>query len=171
LRGRLGGRDTETGPAGYPRSVVKGSWATEQFDIPSTEAGTRVPVEGWITVDKARELFADAGADFDTLHAAAATRDFTPVTLDAKASFDVEVDVRRIESRNVVAKLEGTSRKDEHVIYTAHWDHLGRDTALQGDQMRWTRAAASITWASPTVGACRSAKSTRTTTTTRSRTR
>jgi len=55
--------------------------------------------------------------------------------LDAKASFDVKVDVRRVKSENVVAKVEGTSMKDQYVIYTAHWDHLGRDTTLQGDQI------------------------------------
>ncbi len=125
----------ETGPAGYPYDVVRGSWSVEQFDVPSTDAQSRVPVEGWITLDKARELFADAGADFDSLHAAARTKDFTPVTLDAKASFDVKVDVRRIKSKNVVARVEGTSKKDEYVVYTAHWDHLGRDTTLQGDQI------------------------------------
>ncbi len=125
----------ETGPAGYPYSVVRGSWSVEQFDVPSDDAESRVAVEGWMTLDKAKELFAAAGADFDSLHAAARTRDFEPMTLDAKASFDVKVDVRRVKSKNVVAKVEGTSMKDQFVIYTAHWDHLGRDTTLQGDQI------------------------------------
>ncbi len=125
----------ETGPAGYPYDVVKGSFAQEQFDVPSADAEQRVPVEGWITLDKAKAIFAAAGRSFDSLKAAAARKDFRPVPLNAKASFDVKIGVRRIQSRNVVAKLEGTDRKDEYVIYTAHWDHLGRDSTLKGDQI------------------------------------
>ncbi|HEU4989240.1 MAG TPA: M28 family metallopeptidase [Gemmatimonadaceae bacterium] len=125
----------ETGPAGYPWGVVQGSFSVEQFDVPSADAEKRVPVEGWMTVDKVRELFKDAGLNFDSLHAAARTKAFTPVTLKAKATWDVKTKVRKIQSKNVVARLEGTSKKDEYVVYTAHWDHLGRDSTLKGDQI------------------------------------
>ena len=78
-----------------------------------------------------------AGQNFDALHKAATRKDFKPVALDAKATFHVRNDVRKIQSQNVVAKLEGSdpTLKDEYVIYTAHWDHLGRDTTLKGDQI------------------------------------
>ena len=125
----------ETGPAGYPFEVVQGSWSSEQFDVLSPDAGKRVPVEGWITLDKAKALLAASGQSFDSLKAAATRRDFRPVALDARASFDVDITPRRVRSRNVVARLVGGARKDEHVIYTAHWDHLGRDTTLRGDQI------------------------------------
>ena len=125
----------QTGPAGYPWAVVKGSFSVEQFDVPSADAEKRVPVEGWLTAEKTRELFRDAGLNFDSLEAIARTKAFKPVTLNAKATWDVKLKVRKIESKNVVAKLEGTSKKDEYVVYTAHWDHLGRDTTLKGDQI------------------------------------
>lgn len=125
----------ETGPAGYPYEVVRSSYSAEQFDVPSPDAEKRVPVEGWITLAKAKELFRDAGLDFDSLKAAAKRKDFTPVALDAKANFDVKINHRQIQSKNVVAKLEGGGRKDEYVIYSAHWDHLGRDSTLKGDQI------------------------------------
>jgi Zn-dependent M28 family amino/carboxypeptidase len=125
----------ETGPAGYPYEVIKGSNAREQFDVPSPDAEQRVPVEGWITLDKAKAILAAAGQNFDSLKAAAKRKDFKPVPLRAKASFDVKIDTRRIQSQNVVAKLEGADKKDDYVIYTAHWDHLGRDTTLKGDQI------------------------------------
>ncbi|HEU4629796.1 MAG TPA: M28 family metallopeptidase [Gemmatimonadaceae bacterium] len=125
----------ETEPAGYPYEVVRGSFSAEQFDVPSPDAEQRVGVEGWISLDKAKALLAAAGQDFDALKAAARRKDFRPVALDATASFDVEIDARRVQSKNVVAKLEGGARKDEYVIYTAHWDHLGRDSTLQGDQI------------------------------------
>lgn len=125
----------ETGPAGYPYAVVRGSNSNEQFDVPSADAEKRVPVEGWIALDKAKALIAAAGRNFDSLKAAAKRKDFRPVPLNAKASFDVKINVRQVRSTNVVAKLEGTTKKDEYVIYTAHWDHLGRDTTAKGDQI------------------------------------
>jgi Zn-dependent M28 family amino/carboxypeptidase len=125
----------ETGPAGYPYSVVEGSFSREQFDVPSANAGQRVPVEGWLSLEKTKEMFRAAGYDFDSLKAAARRTDFRPVTLNARASFAVDVGVRRIQSKNVVAKLPGSGTPDEYVVYTAHWDHLGRDSTLTGDQI------------------------------------
>ncbi|MGH9882098.1 MAG: M28 family metallopeptidase, partial [Pyrinomonadaceae bacterium] len=128
----------ETGPAGYPYEVVSGSWSRENFDIQTPDKNMkRAAVESWITNDKARELFAASGQDFDALKKAAVTKDFKPVTLNAKANFDIRNTLREIDSNNVVAKLEGSDPvlKNEYVIYTAHWDHLGRDPKLQGDQI------------------------------------
>jgi Zn-dependent M28 family amino/carboxypeptidase len=125
----------ETGPAGYPYEVVRSSNSAEQFDVPSADAENRVPVEGWIRLEKAKELFRDAGLNFDSLKAAAKRKDFVPVALGAKANFNVKIAHRQIQSKNVVAKLPGSDRKDEYVIYSAHWDHLGRDTTIKGDQI------------------------------------
>jgi Zn-dependent M28 family amino/carboxypeptidase len=128
----------ETGPAGYPWEVVVGSRGRENIDIAreNRNAG-RVPIEGWIQLDKTRELFRAAGLDFDELHRLAATKEFRPVALNATARFRVQAALRQFSSRNVIAKLEGSDSalKDEYVIYTAHWDHLGRDTTRQGDQI------------------------------------
>jgi Zn-dependent M28 family amino/carboxypeptidase len=126
----------EAGPAGYPFEVVSGSWGRENFDIvsPDNNAG-RVGVESWITLDRAKELFAAGGQDFDALHKAATTKDFKPVALNAKATFRVKNTLRKIDSQNVLAKLEGSdpALKNEYVVYSAHWDHLGRDEKAQGD--------------------------------------
>ena len=126
----------ETGPAGYPFAVIAGSWGRENFDL-KTEDGNmkRVKVEGWLTLDCAKRLFSAAGYDFAALKASAARRDFHPVEFRAKASFSVATKTRTINSRNVVAKLEGSdpALRDEVVIYSAHWDHLGRNPKLRGD--------------------------------------
>ncbi|MFL6332736.1 MAG: M28 family metallopeptidase [Pyrinomonadaceae bacterium] len=126
----------ETAPAGYPFEVVSGSWGRENFDIvsPDKNAG-RVGVESWITLEKAKELFAAAGQDFDALHKAATTKEFKPVALNAKATFHIKNTLRTIDSQNVVAKLEGSDAtlKNEYVVYSAHWDHLGKDDKAQGD--------------------------------------
>jgi Zn-dependent M28 family amino/carboxypeptidase len=128
----------ETGPAGYPFEVVSGSFGRENFTIqrPDKNAG-RVPVEGWITYPKAAELCKLSGQDLAALKKAAVSKDFKPVTLDAKAAFTITNKVRTVDSHNVIAKLEGSDPKlkDEYVIYTAHWDHEGRDTSLKGDQI------------------------------------
>jgi Zn-dependent M28 family amino/carboxypeptidase len=128
----------ETGPAGYPFEVVSGSFGRENFTIqrPDKNAG-RVPVEGWITYPKAQELCKMAGQDLTALKKAAVSKDFKPVTLDAKASFTIKNQVRSVDSHNVIAKLEGSDPKlkDEYVIYTAHWDHEGRDLSIKGDQI------------------------------------
>ncbi len=128
----------ETGPAGYPWEVVRNGWSGEAFDLENPDKNMdRVPVEGWITLEKARELFRACGKDFDELKKAAVSRDFRPVSLPAKASFKIGNELRNVRSRNVIARLEGRdpAHRDEYVIYTAHWDHLGKDDSLEGDKI------------------------------------
>src|SRR5687768_8491315 len=125
----------ETGPAGYPYEVVSGSWGRENFDIRSPGGpGNRIKAESWITLPKAKELLTASGQDFDALKRAAVRKDFRPVTLNAKASFSIRQTVRDVQSKNVVAMVEG-EKADEFIVYSAHWDHLGRDPNLPGDQI------------------------------------
>ncbi len=128
----------ETTPAAYPFAVVVNSWTRENFEIstPGLNAD-HVAMQGWLTLDAARRLFTAAGKDYDRAKAAALRPDFQPITLGAKASFTVDNVLRPVASRNVVALLPGADpeRRDEYVIYTAHWDHLGRDPRLPGDQI------------------------------------
>ncbi len=130
----------EDGPAGYPFSVVQGSWSRENFDIvPSGSAAPApaVPVRGWIDSPTARALCLAAGQDLPALKSSAVRRDFRPVVLNARAGFDIEVRTRQVQSHNVVARLEGSdpALKNQYVVYTAHWDHLGIDPNLKGDQI------------------------------------
>jgi Zn-dependent M28 family amino/carboxypeptidase len=128
----------ETGPAGYPYDVPKAGAVGESFDIqPPDRNMSRVPVESWIHLDKVREILTATGQDFHALKAAALRRDFKPVPLPARASFAVKKTFREVKSQNVIAKVTGSdpARLDEYVVYTAHWDHLGRNTALHGDQV------------------------------------
>jgi len=126
----------EDGPAGYPWAVVQNSWSGEQFEIVTPNRNAhRVPIQGWITRGKAQELFAAAGQDFDALKKAAARRDFTPVPIEATMSMTIRNKVREVQSRNVVARLPGSDPAvaGEHLVYMAHWDHLGKDPALKDD--------------------------------------
>ena len=127
----------ETGPAGYPFSVVQGNLG-EKFDLvtPDKNMG-RAAIEGWVTLDAARKILKMAGQDFDALKKQAATRDFKPVPLGLKASLAIRNTLRTIDSRNVVARLEGSdpAHKDEFVVYSAHWDHFGIGTPVKGDKI------------------------------------
>ena len=127
----------ETGPAGYPIAALA-SWRLESFDIRTPDKNMkRVAVESWITDVKAKQLLTAAGQNFDTLKKAALSKDFKPVLLNAKANITIKTALREVDSRNVVARLEGSDAKlkDEYVVYTAHWDHMGRDAQLKGDQI------------------------------------
>ena len=118
----------ETATAGYGFNVVQGK-VSEQFDLVTPDKNmSRAAIEGWIALDQAKKLLKSAGQDFDTLKKRAATRDFKPVPLGVTASMTIKNTLRTIDSRNVLAKIEGSDPKlkDEYVVYTAHWDHFGK---------------------------------------------
>lgn len=127
----------ETVPAGYPWTVIQGMGG-EHFELssPDKNAG-RAAVEGWVTVDDAKALFAMAGQDFDSLKARALSPDFKPVSLGVKASITVKNTLRTVDSRNVIGILPGSDSvlKNEYVIYTAHWDHFGIGDKVNGDSI------------------------------------
>jgi Zn-dependent M28 family amino/carboxypeptidase len=128
----------ETGPAGYPWSVPANGWGTEAFDIKTADGNmNRVAVQGWVRDEFVTKLLAATGQDFAQLKQQALSKDFKPITLPAKASFHIRNTLREVASKNVIAKLPGSdpSVNDEYVVYTAHWDHLGRDHSLNGDQI------------------------------------
>lgn len=105
----------ETGPAGYGWGVVAANAGRERFEIGSKH----VAAEGWLKTIP----------DYDNLKAAALKRDFRPVSLGRYVDMDVHNTFREIGSKNVVARLAGSDPqlRDEHLVYSAHWDHLGRD--------------------------------------------
>lgn len=128
----------EAGPAGYGFSIVQGRLG-EQFDLRTADRNVGRPaVEGWVTLARARQLFAMAGHDFDALKRRAATRDFTPVPLGVTASISIRNTLRDIDSRNVAGVLPGgdAARRDEHVAFTAHWDAFGVGPAIDGETIR-----------------------------------
>jgi Zn-dependent M28 family amino/carboxypeptidase len=124
----------ETGPAGYPYMVVAANYARETFDLRASR-DPKLAVQGWMTLNAATHLFAKAGFDLSKLKAAALKRDFKPVSLRGRADFRVRNQLRPVHSQNVIAKITGSETPDEHVVYTAHWDHLGRNEKLIGDQI------------------------------------
>ena len=113
--------------ASYGWDVVKNSWSGPQFDLRAEDdPEPRVPAQGWISGDVARQLFADSGLELQEMYASANRRGFKAVPLKAKVSFDLRSTVAQKSSQNVIGYLPGTEAPDETVIYLAHWDHLGK---------------------------------------------
>lgn len=126
----------ETAPASYDWSVVKNSWSGEQFGFQRDDLNkNRVKVEGWINSDVAAELFTKAGLDFEISKQKAAQGAYHVAMGELTASIDINNVIKKSVSNNFIATLEGSTTPDEHVLYTAHWDHLGTDLTLTGDQI------------------------------------
>jgi Zn-dependent M28 family amino/carboxypeptidase len=126
----------QTEPASYGWNVVQSSWTGAQYN--TDDANNHMDqsrVIGWLTQEAAQRLFAASGQDLAALTAAAARPGFRAVPLGTRASISLDNQIRRSNSRNVIGLLPGRTRPDEYVLYTAHWDHLGRCDAVDGDDI------------------------------------
>lgn len=125
----------DTEPAAYPWSVVRSGWSKSKLTLQSADNGmNRTVVEGWISLDKAKELFKMAGQN-ETLFTAARKKDFKAVDLNATTSLVVKNNTKKSITYNVLAKISGDKKKEEAIIYSAHWDHLGVGEKIQGDSI------------------------------------
>jgi len=148
-----------TPTASYGWSVVQNSWSgVERFQL--TEGVLGGPLQGWMTEDTARALFSAAGQDLDKLRAAAERKDFQPVPLAAKLNGEMKAAVRKLEQFNIAGVVPGTDPKlkDQVVIYSAHWDHLGKqgttgDTIFNGAVDNASGSAALLAMAKEAVRA------------------
>ncbi|WP_439646913.1 M28 family metallopeptidase [Novosphingobium lentum] len=116
----------DTFPAAYGWNVVQSSWSGAQYFVQSANNGMDQTVaNGWIQKPVAEAILGAAGKNLATLTAAAQQKGFHAVPLGLKASLSFDNAIRKSTSHNVVGILPGTSRRDEYVLYSAHWDHLG----------------------------------------------
>ena len=128
----------ETAPAAYGWTTVQNSWSVPQFDILQEDAAAvRAPFEGWVQRDVAEQIFANAGLNFEEQKRLARSRDFQPVELNATMDASMDIAAEQIVTHNIVARLEGSTRPDETVLYGAHWDHIGIDVGdgVNGDRI------------------------------------
>lgn len=117
----------ETKPAAYPWEVVRNGAAQPQFDLVYDDfAARRLPIEGWITHEAAARVLALAGQDYEASKKAAAVRGYRGRPLGVTASFGVKNDVQQRTSYNIVGVVPGRESPGDHFLYTAHWDHLGK---------------------------------------------
>ena len=126
----------ETVPAGYPFAVLQGGYASEQLNIEDPNM-TPLSFQGWVPLETAEKLFEMNGLNFQQSKESAVNADFKAMTMDAKFTSKISNSVRRFSSNNIIAKYEGSDPilKDEYIIYTAHWDHMGINKKLDGDKI------------------------------------
>ena len=116
----------ETEGAGYGWNVVE-SPRGENYDVVRDPADiTSLALQGWISGETAQALFDNAGLDLAALSEAARRDDFEPVDMETTLAAQFPVEHEVVESRNVLAKIAGSERPDETVIYGAHWDAYGK---------------------------------------------
>ncbi|HYC02268.1 MAG TPA: M28 family metallopeptidase [Azospirillaceae bacterium] len=126
----------EAQAAGYPWAITANSNRQPKLHIEPENAGKGLAaLEGWVQLAVAREMVAMGGQDLDALTVAASKRGFKAVPLDLTFSADFKTAHRKLVSRNVVGMVKGSERPDEVVLYSAHWDHLGRGPAVGGDDI------------------------------------
>jgi Zn-dependent M28 family amino/carboxypeptidase len=126
----------QTGPAGYPWGVVQNGWSGQQFYQAGREGTMPLcEVTGWISEDVARQWFKTAGLEASDMFSSATSADFKARSLGLRASVTLNNSIETSVSNNVIATIPGNTRPDEYIIYTAHWDHLGIDTTLEGNQI------------------------------------
>ena len=120
----------DTFPAAYGWNVVESSWSgPAAYAQRADDGASQTMINGWVQKYVAEAMLASAGKDLASLSAAAKQPGFRPVPLGVKAGLSFDNDIRRFASKNVIGVLPGTSRSDEYVLFSAHYDHLGRCTA------------------------------------------
>ena len=125
----------ETQAASYGWSVVANSWSGPLYGLVSENGNAdRVAVEGWLTTNAAQKIFADAGLNFSEEKAKANNAPYNK-NLGLDVSVTINNQFKKSISYNVIATLPGIEKPDEHLIFTAHWDHLGKDSSKDGDQI------------------------------------
>lgn len=127
-----------TAEAAYPWHTVVGSWAKEQRMLPRNPAAPRpLGVRGWITDSAATALLRQAGLDLAELRRQAESREFRPVATGITIDASFPNTIQRLQSDNVIGVVRGTDPRlrDEYVVFSAHWDHLGIGPAVAGDSI------------------------------------
>ena len=127
----------ETAPASYPWGVVENGWSGEQLNLTFADRNLdRSALEGWISLDIAEQLFAELGSSYDEMKSLALSKDFQPVAMEGmKLSSKMVSFIRTSDSHNVVGYVEGSEAPEEFVLIMGHWDHMGVDESLEGDQI------------------------------------
>nr|WP_240731687.1 M28 family metallopeptidase [Hymenobacter radiodurans] len=127
----------DTKPAAYPWSVVLSGAISPKLRAQTADKGaSKCAIEGWLTLDAAKRLFQAAGQNYDQLYTAANQKGFRPRPLAGlTVSASIQNKLRRQTSRNVLAMIPGTTRPNEYIIYSAHWDHFGVGKAIAGDSI------------------------------------
>jgi len=125
----------ETNMAGYPWFVIQSSWTGPQQGLSGIDRSQDCGIKGFIHLDKAVELFTEAGLDFTAELKSARKPGFKPKSLGATVTMGVDNSYDECTSYNVAGYIPGSKYPDEYIIYTAHWDHIGIGKVVEGDSI------------------------------------
>ena len=123
----------ETEPASYGWNVVQSSWSGASMNLESN--APLCDVQGWISMESAQKLFEASSIANKNYNELAKQKNFKPIPLGLKASVQITNTIKKDASKNVVALIPGTDQKDEYIIYSAHWDHLGVGRPVNNDSI------------------------------------
>tara|TARA_R110000868_G_scaffold77042_6_gene221063 strand:- start:218 stop:1840 length:1623 start_codon:yes stop_codon:yes gene_type:complete len=123
----------ETEPASYGWNVVQSSWSGASMNLESN--APLCDVQGWISMESAQKLFEASSIANKNYNELAKQKNFKPIPLGLKASVKITNTIKKDASKNVVALIPGTDQKDEYIIYSAHWDHLGVGRPVNNDSI------------------------------------
>ena len=126
-----------TPTAGYGWEVVRNSWGREQPFVKRSAGEPALSMAGWVTHDAGEKLLALAGRTVEDLLRAANSRDFRPIPLGIRIRAKLPSKIRAMDTRNVAGLVPGSdpALRNQVVIFTAHWDHLGIGTPVNGDSI------------------------------------
>ena len=124
----------EASMAGYPWAVVQGMGSGARLNL--RDIGyTPCEAQGWISLDAAKEIFKNADLDLQKAMMAARKPGFKAIPLPYKVTMSIQNTIKEDVSKNVAGILPGTDQKDEYIIFSAHWDHLGIGIPVDGDSI------------------------------------
>lgn len=125
----------ETASAGYPWFVVQSSWTGSMQYLDGVDRSNDAGIKGWWTLDMAKKIFAASGLDLGEQIRAARKPGFKPVPMNAQVDVSLENTFTSCNSKNVVGYIKGEKKPEEYIVYTAHWDHIGIGTPVDGDSI------------------------------------
>ncbi|MFB0937882.1 MAG: M28 family metallopeptidase [Urechidicola sp.] len=123
----------DTEPASYGWNVVQSGWSGAHLTLESDSP--KVDVQGWISNEAANKLFESSSIKNKNYNELAKSNGFSAVSFGLNASVKIKNKIKRDQSKNVVALLPGTDLKEEYIIYSAHWDHLGVGRPIDNDSI------------------------------------
>lgn len=123
----------DTEPAAYGWNVIESGWTGARLIIESDQP--QLNVESWISSESAQKMFDASAMKGQDYKALSRNKNFKPFPLELNVSVEIKNKIKKDVSKNVAALIPGTDRKDEYIIYSAHWDHFGVGKAIDGDSI------------------------------------
>ena len=126
----------ETAPAAYPWSVVESSNTGSKYTLVDENRNrSKLPIMGWLHYNATQKILSSVGLDYSALKQQALLPSFKAIPLNLQANLSLKSAIENAESNNVVALLEGSTKADEYIIVSAHWDHFGTKQTPTGPKI------------------------------------